>query len=95
MKNTEPTHLLTFIAECYRFTSRNGITSWLKVDKDNTVADLPEVLDINDSHPGGIIAEMQNTCGTIIDKLYTYYRETDNKHLLARLDKLKEKYKNA
>ncbi|MEK6882807.1 MAG: hypothetical protein AABY22_24500, partial [Nanoarchaeota archaeon] len=67
-----------------QFTQREGVTSMLKVEKDNTVEDVFDTAYTT----GGVICEMDNSIGELIDKLAAYYEKTGNKRLLKRLDSL-------
>jgi hypothetical protein len=78
-------HVLTFISRLKKFSQEEGITSMLKVDAENTVEDAL------DNSFGGIIADIDNGLGEVIDVLEEYYTRTNNKRLLKRLNKIKTK----
>jgi hypothetical protein len=80
-------HVLTFISRLKKFTQEEGITSMLKVDAENTVEDALD----NSLTFGGIIADIDNGLGEVIDVLEEYYTRTNNKRLLKRLNKIKTK----
>lgn len=80
-------HIITFLARLKKFTQEEGITSMLIVDAENTIEDVFE----NAEMAGGLIAEIDNGVGEIIDILYDYYDQTGNKKLLKRLEKLNGK----
>lgn len=88
----EPVHVLTFLSEVARFFNKNGITTTLKVDKDNDVEDLAAFDNPGVAHPAGIIADMQNECSEILDKLKDHYSATNNLKALARIDRMEKKY---
>jgi len=77
-------HVLTFLQKVKKFTLDNGITSRMKVDKDNVVDDVLETWDTT----GGIIAEMDNSLYETLSKLEDYYIKTNNKAALKRLYKI-------
>ncbi len=80
-------HVITFLRKLKKFTQSEGVTSILKVDKDNTVEDVFETAETT----GGIICDIDNGIGEVIDKLEAYYIKTGNTKLLKRLSTLYEK----
>lgn len=82
MKKSE--HIITFLTRLKRFTQTEGITSMLKVDSlGNTVEDIFEI-----TLTGGVICEIDNAVGEIIDVLVEYYTKTHDVNSLRRLSKL-------
>lgn len=77
-------HIITFLKRLKDFTQREGVTSMLKVDKDNSVEDVFDTAETT----GGIICDMDNGLNEVIDKLREYYIRTNNDHLLKRLDSI-------
>ncbi len=80
----ESKHIITFLKRLKAFSQKEGITSLLQVDKDNTVEDVLNCADTT----GGVIAEIDNAVGEIMSELWDYYEKTGNKRLLKRLKKL-------
>lgn len=83
-------HIITFLARLKRFTKEEGISSMLKVDctnhSDNTVEDVFDVAETT----GGIICEIDNAVGEMIDLLTAHYTKEHDVNGLMRLEKLKK-----
>lgn len=79
MKRSE--HIITFLKRAKNFAQIEGITSTLKIDKDNTVEDVF----LASETTGGLICDIDNAVGEIKDMLIEYYKKTNNDKLLKRL----------
>ena len=84
MKKAE--HILTFIKRLKIFTQREGITSILKVDGNNVVEDVFDTAQTT----GGIICDIDNGIGELVDTLMLYYEKTNNKRLLRKLQSIEQ-----